>query len=157
MFYDTRRGFPRALGSMFTFGRDHEKISEARYVRKPEQIPLLMSVIDAVHDLIEGKGDEDFLKESIRVAFTEGGSGVWENAGKWLRKCDVEFPGTGILWREFAAHAEAEVRFRAACFLDEMPKRWFTELSPALMADRSKKVARMASARAADVERPDAA
>lgn len=142
---------------MFTFGRDHEKSSEARYVRKPEQIPLLMSVIDAVHDLIESKGDEEALKAAVRCAFVAGGSGVWENAGKWLRKCGTEFPGTNALWREFAMHPESEVRFRAACFLDEMPLHCFFELSPALVADRSKKVARMASARTAEVDGSDAA
>jgi hypothetical protein len=33
---------------MFTFGREHEKKCEPRYVRNPEQVPLLLAVVDAV-------------------------------------------------------------------------------------------------------------
>jgi hypothetical protein len=44
---------------MFTFGREHEKkCSESRTA------PLLLAVVDAVHDLIEGKGTEEALKKS---------------------------------------------------------------------------------------------
>ena len=60
---------------MFTFGREHEKKCEPRYVRNPEQVPLLLAVVDGVHDLIEGKGTEEPLKKSLRKAFIEGGSG----------------------------------------------------------------------------------
>jgi hypothetical protein len=56
---------------MFTFGREHgKKCSESRTV------PLLLAVVDAVHDLIEGKGTEEALKRSLRKAFIEGGSGT---------------------------------------------------------------------------------
>jgi hypothetical protein len=48
---------------MFTFGREHgKKCSESRTV------PLLLAVVDAVHDLIEGKGTEEALKRSLRKA-----------------------------------------------------------------------------------------
>jgi hypothetical protein len=48
---------------MFTFGREHEKkCSESRTA------PLLLAVVDAVHDLIEGKGTEEALKRSLRKA-----------------------------------------------------------------------------------------
>ena len=60
---------------MFTFGREHEKKCEPRYVRNPEQVPLLLAVVDAVHDLIEDKGTEEALKKSLRKAFIEDGSG----------------------------------------------------------------------------------
>ena len=49
---------------------------ETRNVRNPEQVPLLLAVVDGVHDLIEGKGTEEALKKSLRKAFIEGGSGT---------------------------------------------------------------------------------
>ncbi len=131
---------------MFTFGREHEKICEAVYVRNPAQLPLLISVIDAVHDLIEGAGSESNLGNALRAALVEGGAGVWESAGRWLRKSGADYPGLLPLWSELASHRKSEVRFRIACFLDEMPESVFARLSPALIADKSKVVA----ARAAD-------
>jgi hypothetical protein len=77
---------------MFTFGRDQEKKYEERLVRNPAQIPMLMDVIDAVHDLIEGHGDLTQVTDSVRIALTSGGAGVWENAEKWLRKTGFEYP-----------------------------------------------------------------
>jgi hypothetical protein len=142
---------------MFTFGRDHEKTCEARYVRDPAQLPLLMAVVDAVHDLIEGKTDEASVMSAIRSAFCEGGAGVWECAGKWLRKTGQAYPSVIVLWQALASHEKAEIRFRVACFLDQMPPEVFAVLSPALAADRSKRVARMASARTSQVAGTDAA
>jgi len=136
---------------VFTFGREHERKCEAAYVRKPDQIPLLMAVVDAVHDLIEGSGTEANLAVALRSAFTEGGAGVWENAGKWLRKSSEDYPAVLDLWREFAAHASSNVRFRTACLLNDMPASVFSTLAPALCADRSKKVAAMAAARVSEL------
>jgi len=132
---------------MFTFGREHEKKCEAAYVRKPEQVALLMAVVDTVHDLIEGGGDVDALVAALRRAFTLGGAGVWENAAKWLRKSGDDYPAVLKLWPEFASDARAEIRFRAACLLNDMPQDAFSSLSPLLLADRSKKVANMAANR----------
>lgn len=132
---------------MFTFGRDHEKKVCARYVRNPEQVPLLDSVIDAVHDLIEGKGSERALRDAIRTAFTEGGSGVWENTESWLRKASADYPGLLQLWAELAAHPKTEVRFRVACVLNLIPEPCRTDLAIRLKSDNSKKVSAMASDR----------
>jgi hypothetical protein len=132
---------------MFTFGREHERKCEARYVRQPTQIPLLMSVVDAVHDLIEGGGSEENLTATIRTTFVEGGSGVWENAGRWLRKSAQDYPNVLVLWSEFATHSNVEVRFRTACMLNDMPANVFSAVAPLLRLDRSKKVARMAGSR----------
>ncbi|MCF7223413.1 hypothetical protein [Marilutibacter chinensis] len=109
-----------------------------------------MAVIDAVHDLIDGVGSEERLASSIRDAFVLGGSGVWENAGKWLRKSSTDYPVVLGLWSEFASHGHAEVRFRTACFLDEMPQDTYRLISSALLVDRSTRVARMAAARVAE-------
>ena len=132
---------------MFTFGREHEKKCEASYIRSAEQIPILMAVVDAVHDLIDGIGTEENVASAIRMAFIEGGAGVWEGAARWLRKCSVDYPSVLQLWPEFAAHRHADVRFRVACFLDEMPQNIYSSLSSILVTDRSKKVANMAVAR----------
>jgi hypothetical protein len=136
---------------MFTFGREHERKCEAQYVRNPAQIPILLAVVDAVHDLIEGKGSEVAFESTIRSAFTDGGTGVWENAGKWLRKTGSEFPGVLKLWAELAAHPKAEIRFRVACFLNEVPASIFAPLSETLLKDKSGKVAQMAEARIIEV------
>ena len=132
---------------MFTFGREHEKKCEARYVRNAEQIHLLMAIIDAVHDLIEGTGSESQLIDAIRAGFTQGGSGVWESAARWLRKSSADYPSVLQLWLEFASHSNALIRFRAACFLDEMPQGIYATVATALLADRSKKVTSMAADR----------
>jgi hypothetical protein len=132
---------------MFTFGRDHEKKCEARYVRNPADVPMLMNVIDAVHDLIEGRGGLEQLRSSLRVALTDGGAGVWENAAKWLRKTSVEHPEILGLWSELASHPKASVRFRVACYLDAMPFETASAVWACLAQDRSKKVATMAEER----------
>jgi len=142
---------------MFTFGRDHEKKCEERLVRNPAQIPLLMGVIDAVHDLIEGRGNLAHVTDSVRTAFISGGAGVWENAAKWLRKTSFEYPEILNLWSELASHPKADVRFRVACLLGEMPTETFAEISPRLLADRSRKVADMAAYKGATVHGAGAA
>lgn len=136
---------------MFTFGRDHEKNCEARLVRNPAQIPLLMNVIDAIHDLIDGNGDLEYVRTSVHVAMTEGGAGVWENAAKWLRKTGFDYPDIISLWSELASHSNAEVRFRVASLLDEVPIKCFGAISSALLKDRSKRVVEMAVDRSARV------
>jgi len=137
--------------SIFTFGREHEKKCEARYVRDKTQIPLLLSVVDSVHDLIEGHGTEAALADVIRIAFIEGGAGVWGNADKWLRKCSPDYPALQKLWLEFAVHPKAEVRFRVACLLNSVPASIFDALAHNLAADKSKKVSTMAAARIEEV------
>ena len=133
--------------AIFTFGREHERKCEARYVRDKRQIPMLLAVVDAVHDLIEGHGTVEALEGHLRVAFVSGGSGVWNNAEKWLRKCSSEYPSLLGLWPEFAASPDSKVRFKVACVLDRVPSSIFNQLAPILSSDKSKKVAAMAVAR----------
>lgn len=132
---------------MFTFGREHERECALAYARKPEHALLLTTLIDAIHDLLEGKGTEAPVEDAIRSTFTDGGSGVWETGGKWLRKVGGEYPAIRRLWAELARHRSATVRFRIACFLDQMPDQEFASVSPLLCADRSRKVASMAQVR----------
>jgi hypothetical protein len=136
---------------MFTFGRDHEMKFALASVRKPEQAALVSAVIDTVHDLIEGKGTPEAVEAAIAGAFVAGNSGVWEMAGSWLRKVGGHHPDVNRVWTVLARHESATVRFRAACFLDEMPAREFSALSLVLSDDKSKKVATMARSRTRQV------
>lgn len=129
---------------IFAFGRDHEKRCAARDVPNRAELPLVLAMIDAVHDRIEGKGAADTVRQTLRRAFVEGGSGVWENAAPWLRKCTADDPDMLQLWNEFADHPAAAVRFRAACYLDQLPSAQAMALSARLLQDRSKKVRAMA-------------
>ena len=137
--------------SMFTFGREHEKKCAVAYLRNPQQAALISDVIDSVHDLLDGTACIDKLADTIRIAFVEGGSGVWEKAGSWLRKTSAHYPSLVALWDELATHTKAEVRFRVACFLDQLPAGVFETLSHRLAMDRSKRVSSMANARIEEV------
>ena len=136
---------------MFTFGREHERKCALAYVRKPDQAALVSTMIDAIHDLLEGKGNAGQVGAVIGEAFAHGGSGVWESAGSWLRKIGAEYNEARQLWAVLARHESAAVRFRVACFLNEMPHEEFATASSLLLNDKSEKVAAMARARVAEV------
>ena len=141
---------------MFTFGREHERKCAVAYVRRSDQAALILAVVDAVHDLLESKTGPEELASAVRAAFTEGGSGVWENAASWLRKSVSSYPELGQLWLELARHPKSEVRFRVACCLDDVPLPLQLEIAGLLLADKSKKVSGMAHARM-NPEAPDSA
>lgn len=132
---------------MFTFGREHERKCAVAYVRNPAQAELILQVVDAVHDFLEGKAPKEPLSQTIRTAFVDGGSGVWEQAGSWLRKLCSECPQLGELWIEFAQSQNLNVRFRVACSLDDIPNSIISRVTSILLADKSKKVAAMARER----------
>ena len=137
--------------AIFTFGREHEKNCEARYVRDKAQVYLLLDIVDAVHDLIEGKSTVENLANAIRIGFTQGRSGVWENAEKWLRKCSFEYPNLLDLWDEFSSSKSYIVRFRVACVLNLLPEDRYLSISMKLKNDDSKKVSEMALARIEEI------
>jgi hypothetical protein len=132
---------------VFTFGREHEQECATRYVRNPAQLGLVTALIDAVHDLLEAKTSDERVRSAVRAAFVEGGSGVWEQAGSWLRKLCQEYPGFSALWQEFASHSRAGIRFRAAAFLDKMPGAIAESVQSRLASDKSSRVRAMATAR----------
>ena len=136
---------------MFTFGRDREKESAANYVRDPQQIQLIHGAVDAVHDFLKKRISSDAVQVAIIRAFVEGGPGVWEQAGTWLRKLNHEFPSFLTVWQELSQHVDGRVRYRVACFLNEMPTATAREIGTALQNDRSKKVRDMAQARLEEV------
>jgi hypothetical protein len=135
---------------MFTFGREHEKECSARNFRGKTQLPdihFLMTVIDDVHDLIEGKGSIEQVIESCRAAFTKGGRVAWDQTEYWIRKCSEDYPEILELWYEFSDDSRAEIRWRVACLLDNLPISIRSDLSFKLANDRSKRVSGMARAR----------
>lgn len=135
---------------IFTFGREHEKKCSARNFRGKTQlpdVPLLMNVIDDVHDLIDDKGSIDTVMESCRIAFTEGGRVAWGQTEYWIRKCSEEHPKIIPLWYEFADHPNAEIRWRVSCVLNLIPTTARNELAAKLSNDKSKRVSSMARSR----------
>jgi hypothetical protein len=137
---------------IFTFGREHEMKCALRHVRDPAQAPLLASVVDRAHDLLEGKGSEADFIHALRTAFLEGGRSVWGNTEQWIRKFSDDYPALLDLWTEFASSPRSEIRWRVACVLDYVPKKTFDALSGQLANDKSKRVADMAIARIESVQ-----
>lgn len=125
---------------MFTFGRAHEVQHAVHFIVSPEKAALLVAVIDAVHDLLEGQGSEEAVLACLRTALVEGKSGTWESAGSWLRKLGAGYPATQQLWTELAAHRSATVRFRVACEVEDLAEPLRSELVRLLLQDPSKRV-----------------
>lgn len=132
---------------MFTFGREHERRTAVASVRNPAQAALILHVVDAFHDLLERKAPAAALVEAIRIAFTGGNSGVWQQASTWLRRSSALYPELNELWVELADHPAANVRFRITRSLHDMPGELVSQVAPRLLADRSIKVSSMARAR----------
>jgi len=130
---------------MFTIGRDREKEHARKFLGASSDPALLESVIDAVHNLLEGLALSEDTFEAFRRGFVDGRSGTWENTGSWLTKAVREFPALSSLWHEFAAHQSAQIRFRAAAHLTGMPEADAQKLLPILLADKSAKVRSKAS------------
>lgn len=61
---------------MFTFGRQREKECALHYLKDPMQAHLIEAVVDAVHDLLEGRMTLDAIRPVLSRAFVEGGTGV---------------------------------------------------------------------------------
>jgi hypothetical protein len=137
--------------AVFTFGRDHEKKCAVAKLRKSDQAAILVGVVDAVHDLLEGKSSLDDMRPTLTNAFASGGTGVWESTGSWMRKIMGEHPTFATVWRELATHSEGQVRFRAACFINDLPKPLAIELGNELKEDRHKKTREMAQARLEEI------
>lgn len=136
---------------MFTFGREHELKCAVRDITSKEDIRLVTQVVEAVHDLTERKPEAVSFQNSVTEAFSLGGSGVWEQTGSWLRRVSQENPETLDIWRELSRSTAAKVRFRVACFLNEMPRCLALEIGSQLKCDASKKTRDMAEARLEEI------
>ena len=140
---------------MFTFGYAHELQHALACVSDPEQQVLIRTLIDAVHDRIAGRCDDTCLCAALREALVRGKSGTWEMAAMWLRKCSADFPAVNTLWPELAAHRLANVRWRVAACLDDVPADLRTGLATALASDASAKVAEKARIWLDELQRDD--
>jgi hypothetical protein len=78
--------------------------------------------------------------DSLRHGLIEGASGTWESAGSWLLKLNGAEPSSASLWFELAASSDAQVRFRAACHLADMPESLACRIHMLLSQDRSRRV-----------------
>ena len=136
---------------MFTFGREHEKKCAAQYLRDPNQIEIIEGVVDAVHDLLDGHCDIDDAGKILAAAFSRGGSGAWEQTASWMSKLACDYPKILSEWRSLASHSKANVRFRVACCLNDMPPAIANEVGGILANDKSKKVREMAEARLEEI------
>tara|TARA_A100001391_G_scaffold83327_1_gene54599 strand:+ start:441 stop:887 length:447 start_codon:yes stop_codon:yes gene_type:complete len=136
---------------MFTFGRQREKECAAYYLRNPDQLSLIEDVVDAVHDVIEDEHKIDDFRAAFERAFVDGGSGVWEKTASWLTKLSVEHEELLTEWRKLSTHPKAEVRFRVACCMNDMPAEVAAELADAFLTDHSRKVREMSAARIEEV------
>ena len=132
---------------MFTFGREHEKKCAAGYFRKPADPRPLLALIDAVHDLAEGRTDVAAVRALLVDCLVGGGVRTWEGAGYWLAKAQDDFPALTAVWTELARHPQAEVRCRIACQTDRMPPALRDELTPVFLADASRRVRDAATTR----------
>jgi len=132
---------------MFTFGREKEIKHAICFIGNEEKALMLINVINGVHDYLEGIIKPQDLIPIIIKSFSEGKSGVWESTGSWLRKLCFEDHSFEIAWETLANNNLSNVRFRAACFLDEMPNSTREKVSIILLQDKSKKVREMAEDR----------
>ena len=57
-------------------GTDHEKKCAVARLRTPEQVNLMSEVVDAIHDLLEGKVSDDAIHPILVRGMVDGGSGV---------------------------------------------------------------------------------
>jgi hypothetical protein len=68
-----------------------------------------------------------------------------------LRKLAHESPAILSAWRDLSQHTDGSVRFRVACFINEMPAMLAREIGDELQNDRSKRVREMAQARLEEI------
>jgi hypothetical protein len=136
---------------MFTFGRDHERECAVRYLRDADEAQLIVSVVDVVHDVLEGKVDPEAVRPVVIRAFSDGGLGVWEQTGSWLRKLVNDYPQLEAVWLELSTSPEGKVRFRVACFLNELPRSLAVKIGSTLKDDRHKKTREMAQTRLEEI------
>lgn len=132
---------------MFTFGRDREKECAVQYLYDKAEAPRIYRVVDAVHDFLDKLIAEDELRKILYEAFSEGGSGVWEQTETWIRKLSKEHPSFATLWIELSEHPSWKVRWRTACVLNTMPPAVAIKVASRLRSDTSRKVRQMAADR----------
>lgn len=129
---------------MFTFGRDHEIKHVITRFGSEEKAALVVNVVNAVHDVLEGKAPPDHVEEPIKRAFIEGAAGTWESAGSWLLNLQGDFPFLEHIWFDLVKHPSASVRFRVAGHIIDLPAGLRQKIYDLLKNDSSKKVRELA-------------
>ncbi|MFT3961627.1 hypothetical protein [Propionivibrio sp.] len=76
----------------------------------------------------------------LTSAIIEGRRDIWDAAGTWLLKVQKYYPSVGHVWIDLAKHPDAEVRYRVACHIIDLPEATCTEVYALLKDDKSKKV-----------------
>jgi len=136
---------------MFTFGREHEKKCAVQYLRDANESQRIVAVVDAVHDVLERRVQPEAVRSAFIDAFSQGGTGVWEQAGSWLRKLAADLPELDSMWYELSESSDGKVRFRVACLLNDLPQELALELGQKLRVDKHKKTREMALARLEEI------
>lgn len=125
---------------MFTFGRNKEIEVVLRRHGGEANATLIVDVVNSIHDLLEQKVELKEVELKIQKAIIEGRRDIWDAAGTWLLKMHKSFPETKKLWLELAKYPKAEVRFRVASHIIDMPPDIRGEIYQSLKHDMSKKV-----------------
>lgn len=125
---------------MFTFGRKHEIDVALRRHGGPELATMIVEIINAIHDLIEDKTTLHVVEKLIETALIEGRRDIWDAAGTWLLKLQKHYPSVEHIWTDLARHSKAEVRFRIASHIIDLPQFTRDQVYSLLKDDKSKKV-----------------
>ena len=120
------------------------KVSDSKL--DDDQKAMLLAVVDAAHDIIDGKVDASDFVVLARHAVIHGNSTVWQNATDWIAKIGRRVPEAKVIWDQLANHSSWGVRWRVACCLYswgiEEPQA--DKLFAMLRDDKSEKVRRYA-------------
>jgi hypothetical protein len=111
-----------------------------------DQKAMLLAVVDAAHDIIDGKTDVSEFVELARNAMIQGNSSVWQGASNWITKIGRRIPEVTVVWTELVSHANWKVRWRVACCLYSwgIEEKQSDRLFATLRNDKSEKVRRYA-------------
>jgi hypothetical protein len=125
---------------MFTFGREHELSCARKAFKSDSDAELMLTVVNAVHDLLEGKIEFSEAEKALKMGIVEGNRATWDKTGSWLLKMSKDYPETEGTWKYLATHPKAEVRYRVACHVGDFPDKYQEGLYNILINDKSKKV-----------------
>jgi hypothetical protein len=126
--------------AMFTFGRKTETDVALRRHGGQENAVMIVAIVNSVHDLLEGGATLEEVEKVISYAFVEGRRDVWGAAGTWLLNVQEHYPSASHVWLDLAQNPIAEVRFRVACHIIDLPEATCKEVYALLKDDKSKKV-----------------
>ncbi|MET1078927.1 MAG: hypothetical protein ABWY06_13015 [Pseudomonas sp.] len=125
---------------MFTFGRVKEVEVAIRRHGGPEKAAMVVDIVSAVHDFIENKADLSDVELTIKAALIEGRRDVWDAAGTWLLKLQKDYPAVEHVWFELVKDPKAEVRYRVASHIIDLPVGAREKIYELLKDDPSKRV-----------------